>query len=75
MSQEQHKIEVFPAKYEDDEIDFAKIENYLKEVLNRLNIVHACGGQGENILFNDVLLLAMIVQKLCNEKISSGIKE
>ena len=32
MSQKPHKIEVFPTTYENDEIDFAKIENYLKEV-------------------------------------------
>ena len=75
MSQEPHKIEVFPAKHENEAIDFAKTENYLKEVKNRLNLVKVCGGQDENILFNDALLLAMVVQKLCNEKIASGIKE
>ena len=32
MSQKPHKIEVFPTTYENDEIDFAKIENYLKDL-------------------------------------------
>lgn len=66
------KITVFPNKHEDKDIDPVKLTEFFEQVKRRLSIVKMTGGDGENILFKDTVMLAMVAQQFWNKIDSMG---
>ena len=60
------KIEIFPDKFKDGNINGERLIEFLKSVKSELT-VSFIANQGENLLFEHTIILAKLVQKLWNE--------